>query len=64
MDVCIHIYGSIRPANPPTIPHHRAIRQPPPNTHADVHVDAMDVAGDNQMKVEHNMLKQRLSPGA
>ena len=28
----------------------------------DVHVDAMDVAGDNQMKVEHNMLKQRLSP--
>jgi len=27
----------------------------------DVHVDAMDVAGDNQMQVEHNMLKQRLS---
>lgn len=23
----------------------------------------MDVAGDNQMKVEHNMLKQRLSAG-
>ncbi|TFJ83594.1 hypothetical protein NSK_004699 [Nannochloropsis salina CCMP1776] len=30
-------------------------------TCADVHVDAMDVAGDNQMQVEHNMLKQRLS---
>lgn len=28
---------------------------------ADVHLDAMDVAGDNQLNVEHDMLKQRLS---
>ncbi|KAG5184554.1 endoplasmic reticulum vesicle transporter-domain-containing protein [Tribonema minus] len=27
----------------------------------DLHVDAMDVAGDNQLDVEHAMLKQRLS---
>jgi hypothetical protein len=28
----------------------------------DLHVDAMDVAGDNQLDVEHSMVKQRLSP--
>ena len=27
----------------------------------DLHVDAMDVAGDNQLDVEHAMLKQRLT---
>jgi Endoplasmic Reticulum-Golgi Intermediate Compartment (ERGIC) len=27
----------------------------------DLHVDAMDVAGDNQIDVEHHMLKQRLT---
>lgn len=26
-----------------------------------VHLDAMDVAGDNQLNVEHEMIKQRLS---
>lgn len=26
-----------------------------------VHLDAMDVAGDNQLNVEHEMVKQRLS---
>jgi hypothetical protein len=26
-----------------------------------VHLDAMDVAGDNQLNVEHEMMKQRLS---
>jgi endoplasmic reticulum-Golgi intermediate compartment protein 3 len=30
-------------------------------TCAEVHMDAMDVAGDNQLNVEHNFLKQRLS---
>lgn len=25
------------------------------------HLDAMDVAGDNQLNVEHEMIKQRLS---
>ena len=28
----------------------------------DVHVDAMDVAGENQMDIDHDMLKQRLGP--
>lgn len=32
-------------------------------TCSEVHVDAMDVAGDNQMRMEHSMLKQRLTPG-
>lgn len=32
-------------------------------TCADVHLDAMDVAGDNQLNLEHGMYKQRLSPG-
>lgn len=31
-------------------------------TCAEAHVDAMDVAGDNQLNIEHDMLKQRLSP--
>jgi hypothetical protein len=31
-------------------------------TCAEVHLDAMDVAGDNQLNIEHDMLKQRLSP--
>ena len=31
-------------------------------TCAEVHFDAMDVAGDNQLNIEHDMLKQRLSP--
>lgn len=31
-------------------------------TCADVHLDAMDVAGDNQLNVEHDMLKERISP--
>lgn len=26
-----------------------------------VHLDAMDVAGDNQLNVEHEMIKQRVS---
>lgn len=30
-------------------------------TCAEAHLDAMDVAGDNQLNVEHEMLKQRLS---
>lgn len=30
-------------------------------TCAEVHLDAMDVAGDNQLSIEHDMLKQRLS---
>eukprot|EP00607_Mallomonas_marina_P009414 CAMPEP_0182420526 /NCGR_PEP_ID=MMETSP1167-20130531/5383_1 /TAXON_ID=2988 /ORGANISM="Mallomonas Sp, Strain CCMP3275" /LENGTH=387 /DNA_ID=CAMNT_0024596577 /DNA_START=73 /DNA_END=1236 /DNA_ORIENTATION=- len=30
-------------------------------TCAEVHMDAMDVAGDNQINIEHDMLKQRLS---
>lgn len=28
----------------------------------EVHLDAMDVAGDNQLNVEHEMIKQRLTP--
>mgnify|MGYP003385043240 CR=1 FL=1 len=32
-------------------------------TCAEVHMDAMDVAGDNQLNIEHNFLKQRLSQG-
>ncbi|CAN0550308.1 unnamed protein product, partial [Ectocarpus sp. 12 AP-2014] len=28
----------------------------------DVHVDAMDVAGDNQIDIDHGMWKQRLDP--
>lgn len=28
----------------------------------DVHVDAMDVAGENQLDIDHDMIKQRLSP--
>jgi len=28
---------------------------------ADVHLDAMDVAGDNQLNIEHNMTRSRLS---
>lgn len=28
----------------------------------EVHIDAMDVAGDNQLNIEHDMWKQRLSP--
>ena len=31
-------------------------------TCAEVHMDAMDVAGDNQLNVEHNFEKQRLNP--
>ena len=31
-------------------------------TCAEAHVDAMDVAGDNQLNLEHDMLKQRISP--
>jgi len=31
-------------------------------TCAEAHVDAMDVAGDNQLNIEHDMLKQRISP--
>jgi endoplasmic reticulum-Golgi intermediate compartment protein 3 len=31
-------------------------------TCADVHLDAMDVAGDNQLNMEQEMFKQRLSP--
>ncbi len=31
-------------------------------TCAEVHLDAMDVAGDNQLNIEHDMIKQRLSP--
>lgn len=31
-------------------------------TCAEVHMDAMDVGGDNQLNMEHDMLKQRLSP--
>lgn len=27
-----------------------------------VQLDAMDIAGDNQLNVEHDMIKQRLSP--
>lgn len=27
-----------------------------------VQFDAMDVAGDNQLNIEHDMIKQRLSP--
>jgi hypothetical protein len=30
-------------------------------TCADVHLDAMDVAGDNQLNIEHGMTKQRIS---
>ena len=30
-------------------------------TCAEVHMDAMDVAGDNQLNVEHNFLKQRIT---
>jgi hypothetical protein len=30
-------------------------------TCAEVHMDAMDVAGDNQLNVEHDFLKQRVS---
>jgi hypothetical protein len=30
-------------------------------TCAEVHLDAMDVAGDNQLNIEHDMIKQRLS---
>lgn len=30
-------------------------------TCTEVHVDAMDVAGDNQMRIEHSMVKQRIS---
>ncbi|KAJ1406118.1 hypothetical protein B484DRAFT_211831 [Ochromonadaceae sp. CCMP2298] len=30
---------------------------------AEVHLDAMDVAGDNQLNVEHEMVKQRLTAG-
>lgn len=30
-------------------------------TCADAHLDAMDVAGDNQLNIEHDMLKQRIS---
>lgn len=29
--------------------------------HFKVHLDAMDVAGDNQLNVEHEMIKQRLT---
>ena len=47
------ILTSLLPSFPPSLP--------PSLPLADVHVDAMDVAGDNQMQVEHNMLKQRLS---
>jgi len=43
------VFTSPPPSLPPSLPP------------TDVHVDAMDVAGDNQMQVEHNMLKQRLS---
>eukprot|EP01041_Mallomonas_annulata_P001696 gene1696-3287_t len=32
-------------------------------TCAEVHLDAMDVAGDNQLNIEHDMYKQRVSPG-
>lgn len=28
----------------------------------DVHIDAMDVAGENQLDIDHDMTKQRLSP--
>lgn len=28
----------------------------------DVHVDAMDVAGENQLDIDHDMIKQRISP--
>lgn len=28
----------------------------------DVHVDAMDVAGENHMDIDHDMWKQRLDP--
>lgn len=28
----------------------------------DVHVDAMDVAGENQIDIDHDMTKQRLDP--
>eukprot|EP01039_Chlorochromonas_danica_P010492 gene10491-11622_t len=28
----------------------------------EVHVDVMDIAGDNQLNVEHEMMKQRLTP--
>lgn len=28
----------------------------------DVHVDAMDVAGDNHLEMDHDMWKQRLGP--
>lgn len=31
-------------------------------TCAETHVDAIDVAGDNQLNIEHDMLKQRISP--
>lgn len=31
-------------------------------TCAEAHVDAMDVAGDNQLNIEHDMFKQRISP--
>lgn len=31
-------------------------------TCSDVHLDAMDVAGDNQLNMEQDMFKQRLSP--
>lgn len=30
-------------------------------TCADAHLDAMDVAGDNQLNIEHDMIKQRLT---
>lgn len=59
--VYIYMYGSIHPYHSARTNH---ITQPTPLPQkTDVHVDAMDVAGDNQMKVEHNMLKQRLSAG-
>ena len=31
-------------------------------TCAEIHLDAMDVAGDNQINVEHDIVKRRLSP--
>ena len=31
-------------------------------TCAEAHLDAMDVAGDNQLNLEHDMIKQRISP--
>ena len=31
-------------------------------TCAEAHLDAMDIAGDNQLNIEHSMFKQRISP--